>query len=212
MIPLLVMRRPAKPVHVDAGAGVAVRRVAGRQLVSVRRRQGARLEGSWWVTVNTSGPSPKITVDRGYVNSMEPTIGGVPIGGIMPDGEPAAGGQPSLSFSGGGMAWVCLKITPDAAGKLNAKSGEPKLTEDVTLEIMQQLNGKAVGKTWYYPLASFSQHGKVAQMAYFDLSYKTYKKSGDKDWRHRLSLEALTWRNLDEIIAEDEAIRKAIAT
>jgi hypothetical protein len=52
-------------------------------------------------------------------------------------------------------------------------------------------------------------------MAFFDISYKAYKKSGDADdkgWRHRLSLEALTWRNLEEIIAEDEAIRKALAT
>ena len=210
MIPLLIIPRKAKPVHVDAGAGVSVRKVSGRHLLSLRRRRGERFEGSWWVTVDTAGPSPKIMVDRGYVNSMEPTIGGVPIGGVMPDGEPAAGGQPSLTHSGGGMAWVCLKITPGANGKINPKSNEPKLTEDVTVEVVGPISGKAAGKSWYYPLASLSQYGKVAQMAYFDLSYKAYKKSGDKDWRHRLSLEALIWRNLDEIIAEDKAIQKAL--
>lgn len=215
MIPLLLIPRPAKPVHVDAGTGMAVRKVAGRHLLSLRRQRGERFEGSWWVTVDSSGPALKITVDRGYVNSLEPTIGGVPIGGVMPDGEPAAGGQPSLTYSGG-MAWVCLKITPDAAGKINAKSSaEPKLTEDVTVEIVGPISGKSAGRSWYYPLALLSQYGKVAQMAFFDISYKAYKKSGDADdkgWRHRLSLEALTWRSLEEIIAEDEAIRKALAT
>jgi hypothetical protein len=212
MIPLLLIPRKAKPVHVDAGTGMAVRKVAGRNLLSLRRQRGESFEGSWWVTVDSSGPSHKITVDRGYVNSMEPTIGGVPIGGGMPDGEPAAGGQPSLTYSGGGMAWVCLKITPGANGKINAKSSEPKLTEDVTVEIRGPISGKAAGKSWYYPLASLSKYGKVAQMAYFDLSYKAYKKGSDGDWRHRLSLEALTWRNLDEIIAEDKAIQKALAS
>jgi hypothetical protein len=215
MIPLLLIPRKAKPVHVDAGTGVAVRKVAGRHLVSLRRQRGERFEGSWWVTVNTDGPSPKITVDRGYVNSMEPTIGGVPIGGIMPNGEAVTGGQPSLSFSGsGGMAWVCLRVTPGTNGKINPKSNEPKLTEDVTVEVVGagQVSGKAEGKSWYYPLAALSPYGKVAQMAYFDLACKIYKKSGDRDWRFRFSLEALTWRNLEELIAEDEAIRKAIAS
>lgn len=212
MIPLLVMPRPAKPVHVDSGPSIAVRKFAGRNLLSLRQQQGERFEGSWWVTVNTAGPSPTVMVDRGYVNSMEPMIGGVPIGGVMPDGEPAAGGQPSLTYSGGGIAWVCLVITPGANGKINPKSNEPKLTEDVTVEIMGPISGKAEGKCWYYPLASLSQHGKVAQMAYFDLSCKTYRKSGDDDWRYRFSLEALTWRNLDEIIAEDKAIQKALAS
>jgi len=210
MIPLLLIPRKAKPVHVDAGTGVAVRKVAGRHLLSRRRQRGERFEGSWWVTVDSSGPALKITVDRGYVNEMEPTIGGVPIGGMMPGGEPAAGGQPSLIHSGGGMAWVCLKITPDAKGKINPKSNEPKLTEDVTVEIMRPISGKAAGKSWYYPLASLSQYGKVAQLAYFDITYKTYKKNGDTDWRHRLGLQALTWRNLEEVIAEDKAIQKAL--
>jgi hypothetical protein len=212
MIPLLLIPRKAKRVHVDAGSGMAVRKISGRNLLSLRRQSGARFEGSWWVTVDSAGPSPKIMVDRGYVNNMEPTIGGVPIGGVLPDGEPAAGGQPSLAYSGGGVAWVCLKITPDASGKINAMGAEPKLTADVTVEIMGAISGKEGGKSWYYPLAALSQYGKVAQMAYFDLSCKAYKKGGDKDWRYRLSLEALTWRNLEEIIAEDEAIRKAIAS
>jgi hypothetical protein len=212
MIPLLLIPRKAKPVHVDAGAGMAVRKVAGRQLLSLRRRRGEMFEGSWWVTVDSSGPSLKITVDRGYVNSLEPTIGGVPIGGVMPDGEAASGGQPSLTHSGG-MAWVCLKITPDAAGKINPKSSaEPKLTADVTVEVAGPISGKAAGASWYYPLASLSPYGKIAQMAYFDISYKAYKKIGAEAWGHRLSLEALAWRNLEEIIAEDEAIRKALAT
>ena len=210
MIPFLLIPRPAKLVHVDAGAGMAVRKVAGRNLLSLRRQRGQRFEGSWWVTVDSSGAALKITVDRGYVNGLEPTIGGVPIGGVMPDGEPASGGQPSLTHSGG-MGWVCLKITPDKEGKINPKSNEPKLTEDVTVEIVGPISGKAGGKCWYYPLAAVSQYGKVAQWAYFDLSCKAYKKSGDDDWLYRLSLEALSWRNLEEIIAEDEAIRKALA-
>jgi hypothetical protein len=206
MIPLLIIQRPAKPVHVDAGEGMAVRKASGRHLLSVRRRREERFEGSWWVTLSGG----EITVDRGYVNSMEPTIGGVPISGVMPDGTNAPEGRPSLSYMEGNIAWVVLKITPDASGKLNPKSGQPKLTEAVTVEVKGGFLGKASGDAWYYPLASVCKYGKVAQMAHFDLSYSTYKKTGDTKWRHRLSLEALTWRNLEEIIAEDKAIQEAI--
>lgn len=107
--------------------------------------------------------------------------------------------------------WVCLKITPNKSGKLDAISGKSKLTSSVTVEIGRGISGKSAGDSWFYPIASISQYGKVAQFAYFDISYKAYKKGGDQKWRHRISLEALTWRNLEEIIAEDEAIRKVLA-
>ena len=206
MIPLLIIPRPAKPVHIDTGDGMAVRKVSGRHLLSVRRQREGRFEGSWWVTLSGG----KVAVARGYVNDMEPTIGGVPIGGMMPDGTKAPEGQPSLSYVGGNIAWVVLKITPDALGKLNPMKGEPKLTDSVTVEMSEGREGKASGDAWYYPLAAVCKYGKVAQMAHFDLSYSAYKKAGDTKWRHRLSLEALTWRNLEEIIAEDKAIQEAI--
>jgi hypothetical protein len=211
MIPLLLIPRKAKPVHVDAGSGMAVRKVAGRNLLSLRRRRVERFEGSWWVTVDSAGPSLKITVDRGYVNEMEPTIGGEPIGGIMPDGEPAAGGQPFLSHSGG-MAWVCLKITPGANGKINPKSGEANrkgmLTEDVTVEIVGPMSGRAKGNGWYYPLASLSQYGKIAQMAYFGINYKAYKNSGDDAWRHRISLAKSDFKTFSDILDDDSKLFK----
>ena len=210
MIPLLLIPRKAKPVHVDAGSGMAVRKVAGRQLLSMRRQRGEGFEGSWWVTVDSAGSSLKITVDRGYVNEMEPTIGGEPIGGIMPDGEPASGGQPSLSHSGG-MAWVCLKITPGANGKINAKSGEANrkgmLTEDVTVEIIGPMSGKAKGKSWYYPLASLSQYGKIAQMAYFDITYKAYRK--DEAWEgHRTSLSGVDFQTITDMLTKEGELYK----
>ena len=71
MIPLLLIPRKARPVQVDAGSGMAVRKVSGRDLLSLRRQRGERFEGSWWVTVDSAGPALKITVDRGYVNSLE---------------------------------------------------------------------------------------------------------------------------------------------
>lgn len=211
MIPILVLPRKAKPLHVDVGDGMDLKKISGRHLLGVRSGGRQKFEGSWWVRVKPDGGSFQVTVDRGYVNSLEPTIGGVPISGVL-DGEPVASGQPYLTFSGGGMpGWVCLKITPNKSGKLDAISGKSKLTSSVTVEIGRGISGKSAGDSWFYPIASISQYGKVAQFAYFDISYKAYKKGGDQKWRHRISLEALTWRNLEEIIAEDEAIRKVLA-
>lgn len=205
MIPFFLLPRKAKQIHVDAGEGVAVRKISGRNLLSIRRRPRELFEGSWWVTLNDG----KVAVGRGYVNGMEPTIGGVPIGGVMPDGTSVA--QPLINHSGG-VAYVCLRITPDAAtGKIQAES-DPRLTSDVTVEIGGAAGqGRAAGASWFYPLAIISEFGKIAQLAYFDISYKAYKKRGEEEWLHRLGLEALTWRNLEEIIAEDKAIRKTLA-
>jgi hypothetical protein len=214
MIPLLILPRKPKPLHVDVADGMELKKISGRQLLATRGTQ-QKFEGSWWVRLKSEGASGnfRVTVDRGYVNEMEPTLGGVPISGVL-DGEPVASGQPYLSFAGA-PAWVCLKITPNKEGKLDVLSGQPAglrgvPTSSVTIEINRGISGKSIGSNWFYPIASISQYGKVAQFAYFDISYKAYKKSGDSQWRHSVSLQALTWRNLEEIIAEDEAIRKAL--
>ena len=215
MIPLLILPRKAKPIHVDVGDGMEIKKISGRHLLATRNAQ-RRFEGSWWVRLKPEGSSGnfRVTVDRGYVNEMEPTIGGVPISGVL-DGEPVASGQPYLSFSGA-PAWVCLKITPNKDGKLDILSGQKAgrgvPTSSVTVEINRGISGKSAGSAWSYPIALISQYGKAAQFAYFDISYRAYKKAGQDAWRHRISLQALAWRNLEEIIAEDEAIRKAIAS
>jgi hypothetical protein len=216
MIPLLILPRKAKPLHVDVADGMELKKISGRQLLATRGTQ-QKFEGSWWVRLKSEGASGnfRVTVDRGYVNEMEPTIGGVPISGVL-DGEPVASGQPYLSFAGA-PAWVCLKITPNKEGKLDVLSGQPAglrgvPTSSVTIEINRGISGKSIGSNWFYPIASISQYGKVAQFAYFDISYKAYKKSGDSQWRHRTSLSKANFQTIADILEIEQELYKTDMT
>ena len=72
----------------------------------------------------TLGPSG-VTFSRGLVSYIEPTIGGVPISGLV-DGvqglQPALALDPKVVAAGDNRSWACAEITVDAKGKISPDS------------------------------------------------------------------------------------------
>jgi hypothetical protein len=188
MIPFYIIKKPATEVRVEVGEGITSRKQGNRMMLASLRKTNF-YSGAWAVTARVDSTRVTLTVGKGYVNTLEPVVGGVPISGVMPDGTLV--NQPEIVGSVQGIATLCLKITPNESGKIDGDSVTPKLGTDKSLTV-ELVSGSPVrgvsGDSWWQPLAVFDQNGLVAQIAYFDYFYQAYKPLGAKKWRHRMTV------------------------
>lgn len=102
--------------------------------------------------------------------SVEPVIGKVPIGGD--DKNP----QPEIKLNAGlvddlGQSWICVEVTPDKDGKLDAKAKKPQV-----VAVQRNHPIALTGETGRKPLALLlrkNDRWQVFQIAMFHLSYVT---------------------------------------
>jgi len=77
---------------------------------------------SWKHPFRCSLDQKLLTIDVGYINQIEPTIGGVPMSGVDATGNSVPGGIPKLSFSGQydseNRNWIALKTTIKSDGSI----------------------------------------------------------------------------------------------
>jgi hypothetical protein len=131
-------------------------------------RGGSDFRHPWLVTV--SGVEAR--VGRGLIMgnvTVEPTIGGVPIGGG--DGQPPVLRLREGETDAGGNSWVCVEVTPDKDGKLDAARKESQVV------VVQRAHPIAdTGRTGRAPLAMLTLtkgRWQVWQVAMFHFRYIT---------------------------------------
>jgi len=187
----------AKPKYYDVrgGASVSVRKFGSGSYV-FHRAQRNFLSTPWDVVVDIV--QKRVYVGKGYVNSLEPLIGGEPISGIYPDGT-YSGERPFLGL-GSGVQAVLLKIKPNAFG--NIKSSGPYLASEDSVGL--ELGGLEEARSrnpvqWIQPIALVSESGKLAQLSCFNYSYKAILRLNG--WRHALSAEPVFARSIQDQIA-----------
>lgn len=114
-----------------------------------------------------------VRVSRGLILadlSFEPVIGKVPVGGDAKHPQPVLKLDDSL-VDGLNQTWVCVEVTPDADGKLDAKAKKPQVV------VVQRKHPIAMtGPTGRVPLALVHyKNGRpqVFQIAMFHFRYVT---------------------------------------
>jgi len=186
-----------KPIYYDirGGDGVPVRKI-GKWSYLLKSRRGSVRRSPWEVVVDVV--TNRVYVGKGYVNSLEPILGGEPISGIYPDGT-LSGQRPFLALNSGIKA-VLLKITPNAAGRLDTSA--PYLASEEALQVvLGDLEEAAIHdpERWIQPLALVSEGGRLMQLSTFNYSYKAVKRKGS--WRHSLSAEPVFSRSIQDQLA-----------
>lgn len=72
------------------------------------------VSGNWSHPFRVLQQGKSITVEPGFVNGLEPTIGGIPISGIDSKGKPVTGGPPKLSLTTDSdsekRSWIVLDL------------------------------------------------------------------------------------------------------
>lgn len=181
---------------IRGGTGVSVRRLGDDSFV-LEGKKPKQFSCPWEVVVDVN--TKLIYIEKGYVNSLEPTINGEPISGVYPDGS-FSGVRPSLSLSG--VACVLLKITPNANGTLDSSAPYLASPSSVTVELgdlsdAQEYNSNQL----LHPLAIVSDGGKMFQLAHFNILYQASKPRGKDDWVHVVSAEPVFSRSIKDKIA-----------
>lgn len=170
-------RRQAHPVAppvppLRAGGGMLLGRNRLGVWLEAPHGGGGDFRHPWLVTA--TGAVARVRSGLVLANvSVEPVIGGVPLSGT--DRQP----PPKLKLDAektneAGESWVCVEVTPDAEGKLDAE-GETSMVEVVQRDVPVVSTGDT-GRT---PLALLvyreSRLVQVWQVAYFNFRYETSK-------------------------------------
>jgi len=181
---------------IRGGAGVPVRRLGNDSFV-LEGKKTKQFSCPWEVVVDVV--EKKIYIEKGYVNSLEPTIDGEPISGVYPDGS-FSGVRPSLPLSG--VACVLLKITPNAKGTLDSSAPYLASPSSVTVELGDLSDAREYDSAQLmHPLAIVSDGGKMLQLAHFNILYQASKSRGKDDWVHVVSAEPVFSRSIKDKIA-----------
>lgn len=164
----------------------------GRGILLGRATSGVRINARALVTgftgawaVSLSGSS--ITVNRGFIDGIEPVIDDRPISGITSKGEPDPKGQPSLKlkldeFTAAGKSFIAIRLKTDATGKIIAPEGK---SPEMTIVQTKNLNSPEDDTVHLHPIAMLrrppkdkSVFGTLIQIAYFDYQHRSAKQNG----------------------------------
>lgn len=132
-------------------------------------RSGADFSHPFTVVLASDG----VRVSKGLLLAniaVEPVIGKVPVGGDDKNAQPTLKLDASLTDEAG-QSWICVEVSPDKDGKLDAKAKKPQVV------VVQREHPIALtGETGRAPLALLlrkKDRWQVTPIAMFHLSYVT---------------------------------------
>ena len=122
--------------------------------------------GSFYVDGSIGTTSSNVTIDRGYVNGLEPVLG---TGNILISGDPNTQIQPALSdTTDSDIAWICLQIAVDPkTGVMVAQNQASVTTANLTISLEETVDN-ADPSVYHHPIAVYKSGMGITQISYFD--------------------------------------------
>lgn len=183
-------------VHAQGGNGVFSRQVVdsqGRKSTAFYTLPRPPYSGAWFMRggvatdVSSQKKTINLTVDRGYVNALEPIVKSQdvtgPISGDWPKIPIPTISAPAV-FDTEGRAWVGILLTIDFKTGRMKNNTQAKITpDDLTIAIKDKpYISSGDGTTHFHPIGCILKDESPIQIAFFDYQWSCVLQHGI--WRH----------------------------